>query len=85
MGPGAAPRQPFDSLDVTLSQIKRVETDKSVIKLNLADQEIHAGPPSTCFRLHPSRVHRRAGFANNYTRLFMRYPDWRIPSWEPKA
>src|SRR5450631_3878917 len=41
----AAPRaQQFDSLDLSLSQIKKVETDKGVIKLKLADQEITLSP-----------------------------------------
>jgi tetratricopeptide (TPR) repeat protein len=73
MEPGAAPRQPFESLDLTLSQIKRVETDKGVIKLKLADQEITLAPiylPS----FTPIEGPQARRFANNYTRLFVRYP-----------
>jgi tetratricopeptide (TPR) repeat protein len=73
MAPGAAPRQPFESLDVTLSQIKRVETDKGVIKLKLADQELTLAPiylPS----FTPIEGPQARRFANNYTRLFVRYP-----------
>jgi hypothetical protein len=73
MEPGAAPRQPFESLDLTLSQIKKVETDKGVIKLKLADQEITLAPiylPS----FTPIEGPQARRFANNYTRLFVRYP-----------
>ena len=73
MEPGAGPRQPFESLDLTLSQIKRVETDRGVIKLKLADQEITLAPiylPS----FTPIEGPQARRFANNYTRLFVRYP-----------
>jgi Flp pilus assembly protein TadD len=73
MEPGAAPRQPFASLDATLSQIKKVETDKGVIKVKLADQEITLAPiylPS----FTPIEGPQARRFANNYTRLFVRYP-----------
>jgi tetratricopeptide (TPR) repeat protein len=70
----AADRQPaFDSLDLTLADIKKVETDKGVLKLKLAKQEITLAPiylPSfTPVEGPPARR-----FANNYTRLFVRYP-----------
>jgi tetratricopeptide (TPR) repeat protein len=73
MEPNAPPRQPFTSLDVTLSQIKRVETDKGVIKLRLSDQEVWLSPiylPS----FTPIEGPQARRFANNYTRLFVRYP-----------
>jgi tetratricopeptide (TPR) repeat protein len=70
----AAPRaQQFDSLDLSLSQIKKVETDKGVIKLKLADQEITLSPiylPTYT----PVEGPQARRFANNYTRLFVRYP-----------
>jgi tetratricopeptide (TPR) repeat protein len=73
MEPGAPPRQPFESLDLTLSQIKRVETDKGVIKMKLADQEVTLAPiylPS----FTPIEGPQARRFGNNYTRLFVRYP-----------
>jgi len=70
----ANPRaQQFDSLDLSLSQIKKVETDKGVIKLKLADQEITLSPiylPTYT----PVEGPQARRFANNYTRLFVRYP-----------
>jgi hypothetical protein len=66
-------QQQFDSLDLTLGDIKRVETDKGLLKLKLAQQEITLAPiylPSfTPVEGPPARR-----FANNYTRLFVRYP-----------
>src|SRR5205085_160448 len=71
--PAADRQQGFDSLDLTLVDIKKVETDKGVLKLKLAQQEITLSPiylPSfTPVEGPPARR-----FANNYTRLFVRYP-----------
>ena len=65
--------QAFESLELNLSDIKKVETDKGVLKLKLSQQEIHLSPiylPSfTPIEGPPARR-----FANNYTRLFVRYP-----------
>ncbi len=70
---GADRQQAFDSLDLTLADIKKVETDKGVLKLKLAQQEITLAPiylPAfTPVEGPPARR-----FANNYTRLFVRYP-----------
>jgi hypothetical protein len=70
----SAPRpQGLDSLDVTLSEIKKVETDKGLLKLKLAQQEIYLSPiylPSYT----PIEGPQARRFANNYTRLFVRYP-----------
>jgi len=67
-------RQPsFESLDLTLSDIKKVETDKGLLKLKLAKDEIYLSPiylPS----FTPIEGPQARRFANNYTRLFMRYP-----------
>ncbi len=71
--PSVARAQQFDSLDLSLSQIKKVETDKGVIKLKLADQEITLSPiylPTYT----PVEGPQARRFANNYTRLFVRYP-----------
>jgi hypothetical protein len=66
-------QQSFDSLDLTLADIKKVETDKGVLKLKLTQKEITLSPiylPSyTPVEGPPARR-----FANNYTRLFVRYP-----------
>ena len=71
--PGADRQPSFDSLDLTLADIKKVETDKGVLKLKLAQKEITLAPiylPSfTPVEGPPARR-----FANNYTRLFVRYP-----------
>ncbi len=70
----SAERQPgFDSLDLTLSDVKRVETDKGQLKLKLTQQEITLSPiylPS----FTPVEGPQARRFANNYTRLFVRYP-----------
>jgi hypothetical protein len=66
-------RQPFDSLDLSLDDIKKVETNKGLLVLKLKQQEITLAPiylPSfTPVEGPPARR-----FANNYTRLFIRYP-----------
>lgn len=71
--PNAPRQQVFDSLDLALGDIKKVETDKGLLKLKLAQQEITLSPiylPS--FTPIEGPLARR--FANNYTRLFVRYP-----------
>ncbi|MEY2413378.1 MAG: hypothetical protein QOD84_1984 [Acidobacteriaceae bacterium] len=63
----------FESLDLKLADIKKVETDKGQLKLKLAQQEITLAPiylPS--FTPIEGPAARR--FANTYTRLFIRYP-----------
>ncbi len=71
--PSATRQAEFDSLDLTLNDIKRVETDKGLLKLKLAQHEITLAPiylPSfTPVEGPPARR-----FANHYTRLFVRYP-----------
>jgi tetratricopeptide (TPR) repeat protein len=66
-------QQQFDSLDVALSDIKKAGTDRGLIKLKLASQEIYLSPiylPSYT----PVQGPQARRFANNYTRLFVRYP-----------
>jgi tetratricopeptide (TPR) repeat protein len=70
----ATPRvQDFDARSVPLSEIKKIETDKGLIKLKLAKEELWLSPiylPTfTPIDGPPARR-----FANNYTRLFVRYP-----------
>ena len=65
--------QQFDALNIALSEIKRVETDKGVIKLKLAQQELTLSPIylPTYTPLEGPQARR---FANSYTWLFVRYP-----------
>jgi tetratricopeptide (TPR) repeat protein len=73
MDPSAPRQQGFESLDLTLSEIKKVETDKGLLKLKLAQQEITLSPiylPS----FTPVEGPQARRFANTYTRLFVRYP-----------
>ena len=71
--PSTPRKQDFDSLDLTLNDIKKVETDKGLLKLKLTQQEVYLSPiylPSfTPIEGPPARR-----FANTYTRLFVRYP-----------
>ena len=71
--PGADRQPAFDSLDLTLADIKKVETDKGVLKLKLTQKEIFLSPiylPA----FTPIEGPQARRFANNYTRLFVRYP-----------
>ncbi len=71
--PSTPRQQGFDALDVTLSEIKKVETDKGLLKLKLTQQEVTLAPiylPS----FTPIEGPQARRFANNYTRLFIRYP-----------
>jgi hypothetical protein len=69
----AAERQEFDSLEVPLSQISKVETDKGVIKLKFGKQELWLSPIYLA-SFTPIEGPQARRFANNYTRLFARYP-----------
>ena len=67
--PSTPRQQGFDSLDVTLSEIKKVETDKGLLKLKLAKQDVYLSPiylPS----FTPIEGPQARRFANTYTRLF---------------
>jgi tetratricopeptide (TPR) repeat protein len=71
--PYAPRRQAFDSLTLTLGDIKKIETDKGLLKLKLSQEEIYLSPiylPS----FTPIEGPHARRFANNYTRLFVRYP-----------
>lgn len=65
--------QDFESLDLRLSDIKKVETHNGLLGIKLGKQEFALSPiylPSfTPVQGPPARR-----FANNYTRLFIRYP-----------
>jgi hypothetical protein len=70
----SAPRQlGFESLDLTLNEIKKVETYRGMLKLKLAQQDVYLSPiylPS----FTPIEGPQARRFANTYTRLFVRYP-----------
>ncbi len=71
--PSTPRQQGFDSLDVTLNEIKKVETDKGMLKLKLTKQDVWLAPiylPS----FTPIEGPQARRFANTYTRLFIRYP-----------
>jgi tetratricopeptide (TPR) repeat protein len=73
MDPSAPRQQGFESLDLTLNEIKKVETDKGMLKLKLAQQDLYLSPiylPS----FTPIEGPQARRFANTYTRLFVRYP-----------
>jgi tetratricopeptide (TPR) repeat protein len=70
----SSPRQKvFDSFDLTLADIKKVETFSGLIRIKLAQHDVTLAPiylPAfTPVEGPPARR-----FANNYTRLFVRYP-----------
>ena len=66
-------RQEVESLDFKLDDIKKLETNKGIITIKLAKEQFWLAPiylPSyTPVEGPPARR-----FANNYTRLFIRYP-----------
>jgi tetratricopeptide (TPR) repeat protein len=71
--PSTPRAQDFESLNLALSDMKKVETDKGVIKLKLTQQEITLSPiyvPT----FTPVEGPQARRFANSYTRLFVRYP-----------
>jgi len=73
IGPSEERQKEFASLALSLSEIKKVETDKGLIKLKLAKQELYLAPiylPSYT----PIEGPQARRFANNYIRLFVRYP-----------
>jgi len=73
VAPGDERRPSFDALDLMVSAIKKVETNGGVLRLKLAQEDIMLSPiylPS--FTPVDGPPARR--FANNYTRLFVRYP-----------
>jgi len=63
----------FDSFSVTPAEIKKVETKNGVLLLKLEKEEIILSPiymPA----ITPTAGPQARRFANNYTRLFVRYP-----------
>ena len=73
MAPSDQLQRDFDGRIVPVSEIKRIETDKGLIKLKLTKDELWLSPIYlTGFTPIEGPQARR--FANNYTRLFVRYP-----------
>ena len=71
-----AARQPdaeFESLAVTPAEIKRVETSRGQLLLKLANEQVTLSPIYLAAPV-PTEGPQGRRFANNYTRLFIRYP-----------
>ena len=71
--PKAQRQQGFDSLDLALGDIKKVETKNGMLRLKLPDHDI-ALSPIYLPTFTPIEGPQARRFANNYTRLFVRYP-----------
>jgi tetratricopeptide (TPR) repeat protein len=73
IGPGQALDRDLESLAVAPVDIKRVETNKGQLLLKLASEQLTLSP---IFMAAPVPTEGPQGrrFANNYTRLFIRYP-----------
>jgi tetratricopeptide (TPR) repeat protein len=71
--PDATRQKTFDSLNLTPGDIQKVETSNGMLKLKLSKEDIYLAPiylPS----FTPIEGPQARRFANNYTRLFVRYP-----------
>lgn len=71
--PGATRQAAFDSMNLTLGDIQKVETSNGMLRMKLSKEEIALMPvylPS----FTPIEGPQARRFANNYTRLFVRYP-----------
>lgn len=71
--PGSAREQDFESLTLTLPEIKRVETKNGQLLLKLAKEEVTLSPIYMAAAT-PTEGPQGRRFGNNYTRLFVRYP-----------
>jgi tetratricopeptide (TPR) repeat protein len=71
--PGSSRQQDFESLTLTLAEIKRVETKNGQLLLKLAKEEVTLSPIYMAAAT-PTEGPQGRRFANNYTRLFVRYP-----------
>ena len=69
----AARKNDFDSLTLTPAQIKKVETKNGLLLLKLEKEEF-ALAAIYMPGLTPTQGPQARRFANNYTRLFVRYP-----------
>jgi len=71
--PGSSREQDFEALTVTLADIKKVETKNGQLWLKLA-KELVTLSPIFMAAATPTEGPQGRRFANNYTRLFVRYP-----------
>ena len=71
--PGSSREQDFESLMLTLADIKRVETKNGQLLLKLAKEEVTLSP-IFMGAATPTEGPQGRRFGNNYTRLFVRYP-----------
>lgn len=71
--PGSAREQDFESLTLTLAEIKKVETKNGQLFLKLAKEDVTLSPIYMAAAT-PTEGPQGRRFANNYTRLFVRYP-----------
>ena len=69
----------FDSLDLKPNGIKKVETDKRLLKLKLAQQDITLSP-ITCPRLLQSKVRRRGVLPTTTPGCLFAIRVWKIQS-----
>jgi tetratricopeptide (TPR) repeat protein len=71
--PGATRQKTFDSLNVAPGEIQKFETSNGMLRMKLPKEDIYLAPiylPS----FTPIEGPQARRFANNYTRLFVRYP-----------
>lgn len=71
--PGSSRGQNFESLTLTLADIKAVETKNGQLLLKLAKEEVTLSPIFMA-AVTPTEGPQGRRFGNNYTRLFVRYP-----------
>ncbi|HEV8487073.1 MAG TPA: tetratricopeptide repeat protein [Blastocatellia bacterium] len=71
--PASAREQDFETLTLTLADIKRVETKNGQLLLKLAKEEVTLSPIYMAAAT-PTEGPQGRRFGNNYTRLFVRYP-----------
>jgi tetratricopeptide (TPR) repeat protein len=71
--PGSSRQQDFEALNLTLAEIKRVETKNGQLLLKLTKEEVTLSP-IYMGAATPTEGPQGRRFGNNYTRLFVRYP-----------
>jgi tetratricopeptide (TPR) repeat protein len=71
--PGSARQQDFESLTLTLAEIKKVETKNGQLWMKLAKEDVTLSP-IYMGAATPTEGPQGRRFGNNYTRLFVRYP-----------
>jgi len=71
--PGSSRQQDFEALTLALAEIKRVESRNGQLFLKLAKEEVNLSPIYMAAAT-PTEGPPGRRFANNYTRLFVRYP-----------